>query len=55
MFKVTKLKNCAYFAKKLFKPISVFESKKGRQNQIRYFYVSVTVHFVIMTSLVFLA
>ena len=28
IFKVTKFKNCAYFAKKRFKPISVFESKR---------------------------
>ena len=28
LFKVTKSKNCAYFAKKRFKPISVFESKR---------------------------
>ena len=27
IFKVAKLKNCAYFAKKCFKPISGFESK----------------------------
>ena len=28
IFKVTNFKNCAYFAKKRFKPISVFESKR---------------------------
>ena len=28
ILKVTKFKNCAYFAKKCFKPISVFESNR---------------------------
>ena len=31
-----------------------FWKQKGRQNQIRYFYVSVNVHFVKMMSLILL-